>query len=482
MKKTVTLILVMLFIFTDCMGCKPKTSTITIKSDPQDADVYINGELRGKTPLELKLPKGKYSIILEKTDFKDFTRDIEVVENNPNMEIQANLESIPSETYSINFDFLTNYAVFVDDKFTYKVTPAVVEGITKGEHTIKLFGLTFYLEKRFSIWSDKTLTEEDFVSANKTNSVNFLFRSESNFPNLKKSDLACGIVSEFPAIRSCSGDPSYSQIFVNDTKEIKGYTIEDQLFIVYPSGRKVPIKIIKGLNNDSVNRHSLVANFDEVGDYKIIDKKGEEIFHFEVYYKMTLLPQTDTVYKVFNIRQFSYANPDNVVVVPQSGEILAKFYVTDAKGNPILEKPIGTYRLNTDKFGIVTFRLSAKNGKLFIDDKEVYLRFYGALFGWVYDRAIFSSKGNLLSSTIQGLKDISIKYEGEKVYIPVSVFKNFVDNKNEFFDINALITEDFSGEKFVDVNNLSNIAGAPFSIIITDKTVEILWLDTLGFE
>lgn len=48
---------------------EPVQGVLAIQSDPVDATVYINGTLRGKTPLQVDLELGKYEVRLEKPDF-----------------------------------------------------------------------------------------------------------------------------------------------------------------------------------------------------------------------------------------------------------------------------------------------------------------------------------------------------------------------------------------------------------------------------
>lgn len=47
----------------------PATATLTIKSDPSDARVFIDGDLKGSTPIQLELVLGKYEIRLSKPHY-----------------------------------------------------------------------------------------------------------------------------------------------------------------------------------------------------------------------------------------------------------------------------------------------------------------------------------------------------------------------------------------------------------------------------
>jgi tetratricopeptide (TPR) repeat protein len=59
-----------------------KKGSLAISSDPSDADVYLNDELKGKTPFFLYgLPIGEYSVRLSKAGFDDWNGKVNVKEN-----------------------------------------------------------------------------------------------------------------------------------------------------------------------------------------------------------------------------------------------------------------------------------------------------------------------------------------------------------------------------------------------------------------
>ena len=61
-----------------CATLISKTSeSITIDSDPQQADVYIDGAMVGSTPLTLKLEKNKKdTVMVKKKGYKTVSRDL----------------------------------------------------------------------------------------------------------------------------------------------------------------------------------------------------------------------------------------------------------------------------------------------------------------------------------------------------------------------------------------------------------------------
>ncbi len=56
----------------------PPQAVLDIKSDPQDAQVFINGETKGRTPLELELPLGKYEVRMQMPQYFDWQAQIEL--------------------------------------------------------------------------------------------------------------------------------------------------------------------------------------------------------------------------------------------------------------------------------------------------------------------------------------------------------------------------------------------------------------------
>ena len=55
------------------------SGTVEVKTDPEGADVILNGVSRGKTPVSVSnIPKGRISIVLRKKGYSEETRDISV--------------------------------------------------------------------------------------------------------------------------------------------------------------------------------------------------------------------------------------------------------------------------------------------------------------------------------------------------------------------------------------------------------------------
>ncbi len=55
-----------------------KLGTLKVQSEPQNAEIYINNEYKGKTPFEIKLSIGKYNLKLKLTDYDDWQKEVEI--------------------------------------------------------------------------------------------------------------------------------------------------------------------------------------------------------------------------------------------------------------------------------------------------------------------------------------------------------------------------------------------------------------------
>jgi len=51
---------------------------LTITSDPDDAELYVDGKFHGNAPATLKLPAGSHTIVLKSAGLPDYTRTIEI--------------------------------------------------------------------------------------------------------------------------------------------------------------------------------------------------------------------------------------------------------------------------------------------------------------------------------------------------------------------------------------------------------------------
>lgn len=74
----------------------PNWAEVTINSEPSDAEVWINGENKGHTPLNLDLLAGKYNLEIRHQDYISYVADFLVIANEPLQLPLAELYSSPS--------------------------------------------------------------------------------------------------------------------------------------------------------------------------------------------------------------------------------------------------------------------------------------------------------------------------------------------------------------------------------------------------
>src|SRR5262249_25679919 len=64
---------------------------IALQSNPDGADIYVDGQFVGDAPATLKLPAGQHTIKVSFAGYKDWSRDLSV-QANSDAHLTANLE------------------------------------------------------------------------------------------------------------------------------------------------------------------------------------------------------------------------------------------------------------------------------------------------------------------------------------------------------------------------------------------------------
>ncbi len=110
-----------------------RVSMLEVKSEPEGADIYINGEKLGKTPLEVDVYEfGKYKVELKLDGYFDYMGEVEVSEDyhdlNVKLEKAGFLEVVSTPTGA---------DVILNDKLVGK-TPLSIPKIKKDKYVIKL--------------------------------------------------------------------------------------------------------------------------------------------------------------------------------------------------------------------------------------------------------------------------------------------------------------------------------------------------------
>jgi len=73
-----------------------KTGILIITSEPANAEVYTNGDFKGKTPLKLEIKEDVYVIRISKDGYNDYTETMKL-DAGKTVEVNGKLEKIKSE-------------------------------------------------------------------------------------------------------------------------------------------------------------------------------------------------------------------------------------------------------------------------------------------------------------------------------------------------------------------------------------------------
>jgi len=132
---------------------------LMVKSDPEGADVYLDGQMKGVTPLRLdKVKKGTINLEIKKDHYSTVKRNLVVKPSLGETTVDVHLESLCG---SLVVKSLPGGAtVFVDGK-EKGVTPLNLENVEKGLHVVKVSKNCFsVVEKQVDITASKK-TEVD---------------------------------------------------------------------------------------------------------------------------------------------------------------------------------------------------------------------------------------------------------------------------------------------------------------------------------
>ncbi|MBP7139305.1 MAG: Stp1/IreP family PP2C-type Ser/Thr phosphatase [Caldisericia bacterium] len=122
---------------------------LKIDSDPQGAEVLINNEKKGITPISIQLKEGSYEIVLKKDSYENFEKkDIHIEKNKPLDLGVIKLTPLPSYATLEVETTPTNAKLYLDGE-EKGVTPYTVDKLKPGEYEIKITksGYEDYKEK-----------------------------------------------------------------------------------------------------------------------------------------------------------------------------------------------------------------------------------------------------------------------------------------------------------------------------------------------
>jgi len=118
---------------------RAQTGGMLIRSTPADADVLVNGTLRGKTPLALRdLALGSYTIRVARDGYAEEERTLQLTTRRPTSSTTINLRSEKTGPGVLNVQSRpTGARVFVNDQLAGS-TPIAIPGLSAGSATVRI--------------------------------------------------------------------------------------------------------------------------------------------------------------------------------------------------------------------------------------------------------------------------------------------------------------------------------------------------------
>ncbi|MFP4449112.1 MAG: PEGA domain-containing protein, partial [Bacteroidales bacterium] len=132
---------------------------LVIQTDPEEANVFIDDKLAGKTPFQRKYEEGEYTYRIEKRNYHNKAGKVTLEDEKKRLDFTLKPRFGNIEVTSAPEDGIM---IYLDDENTGKKTPATLEEVSSGEHTIKL-------QSRWFQPQSKQVTVEDAQTA----TVNF---------------------------------------------------------------------------------------------------------------------------------------------------------------------------------------------------------------------------------------------------------------------------------------------------------------------
>jgi hypothetical protein len=121
--------------------------SVFIDSFPQGSEVYIDGVLKGKTPVTINnLDFGEYEIQVKHDGFRTFTKTIDLLRSKNKITVIANLEHI---TFVLQVSSYPTEAEVYVDGVRKGLTPITINDLSLGEHFVEV------KKENFSTWSQK---------------------------------------------------------------------------------------------------------------------------------------------------------------------------------------------------------------------------------------------------------------------------------------------------------------------------------------
>jgi CRISPR/Cas system-associated exonuclease Cas4 (RecB family) len=132
------------FIHATLTTVPPANGSVTVQSDPDGANVYLDGEMKGLTPVAITgVSPGPHIVRIEKTGYIPYQKDITVTAGSTTI-VSAALASVPPPTTgSVNIESEPEGANVYLDGGLVGITPLLVSNLTPGNHVV-IIELTGY--------------------------------------------------------------------------------------------------------------------------------------------------------------------------------------------------------------------------------------------------------------------------------------------------------------------------------------------------
>ncbi len=189
------------------------TSTLTgllkIDSDPQGAEVLINNEKKGITPISIPLKEGSYEIVVKKDSYEDFEKKDINIEKNKTLDLGViKLTPLPSYATLEVETTPTNAKLYINGE-EKGLTPYTVDKLKPGEYEIKI------TKSGYEDYKDKITLKDN---ENKTMKILLSKISVTPTPTTSYGSL------------SLDSDPSGADVYVDNKKigktPINSYKLE----------------------------------------------------------------------------------------------------------------------------------------------------------------------------------------------------------------------------------------------------------------
>ncbi len=132
---------------------------LVIESDPSKANVFIDGKLAGRTPFHRKYEEGEYTYRIEKSRYHNKAGKITLKGEKKSLQIELKpnfgdiqVTSVPEE----------GMMIFLDGENTGKETPATLNEISSGEHTLQLQSRWYQPQTKKVTVKEEQTTAADF--------------------------------------------------------------------------------------------------------------------------------------------------------------------------------------------------------------------------------------------------------------------------------------------------------------------------------